>query len=250
MVSRNRPNLVACPWFLIVAVLFVADAGFAEAPDARSEGRAEEETADELAREVADRTGDPGGLEQLAFTFVVEVDGAQKIRRRHIWRPGEGTLEVQRGDETIRFEQLSGHNPTELARNPGEHLDAWKSIAPDAEPERAAEAWSWFINDSYWLLAPAKLFDPGVNRKLDERGRLVLTFGDVGLTPDDRYALTVDRERGVVTSWEFELQDGRSGKFRWMDYQTFGPLYLSTRRVSEGGESTTVIRFEDVEVLD
>lgn len=250
MRTSSRLPFAACSCCLFVTALFVADAGFAELPDANSTGTGEEETADELAREVADRTGDPGELEKLAFTFVVEVDSARKVQRRHIWRPGEGKLEVQRGDDTIQFEHLAAHNPTELARNPGRHVDAWNSIAPEADPERAAEAWSWFINDSYWLLAPAKLFDPGVDRRLDEQGRLVLTFGDVGLTPDDRYALTVDRERGVVTSWEFDLQDGQSGRFRWTDYRSFGPLHLSTRRVSRGEKSTTVIRFEDIEVVE
>jgi hypothetical protein len=250
MLYDSRLRLAASILGCYAAGLLFVGPVFAEAPASRSGASDEDGKADELARAVTERTGNPEEVEKLAFTFVVEVNGESKVKRRHVWRPGEGALEVRRGDETFRFEKLDEHNPTKLARAPAEHADAWATIAPETEPERAAEAWGWFINDSYWLLAPAKLFDPGVNRDLDQQGRLVLTFGDVGLTPDDRYALTIDRERGVVTRWEYELQSGRSGNFQWKDYKAFGPLYLSTRRVSEGEKSGTVIRFENIEVAE
>lgn len=237
-------------WGLVTIGLLIATRGIAAPPDAASKEREESTAADELAREVAEKAGDPGEVEKLAFSFIVEVGGDQKVRRRHIWRPEDGRLTVEKDDTIIRFQKLHDHNPTQLAEAPGEHTDAWQSIAPDTEPARAAEAWSWFVNDSYWLLAPAKLFDPGVQRSLDDQGRLVLTFGDVGLTPDDRYRLTIDRDPDVVTRWQFELQDGRSGAFRWRDYQRFGPLYLSTRRVSESESPQTVIKFDDIEVSD
>jgi len=228
----------------------VASPAFAES-DAGDAGQTQPGgtlTADEIARRVVERTGDPREIKKIAFSFVVEVGGDQKMRRRHVWWPGAGRLEVSRGESTIKLKELDSHNPTSWVDSPAQHADKWNKVAPSAEPARAAEAWGWFINDSYWLFAPAKLMDSGVNRQLDDQGRLVLTFGDVGLTPGDRYTLTIDRDRNLVTHWEYDLQSGRTGTFRWTDYQTFGPLYLSTRRVATSDDPPTVIRFEDIEV--
>lgn len=222
----------------------------ASAPSEGSTRDAGDISADALARKVVEAAGDPAELRRVSFTFVVTVDGEEKIRRRHRWWPGEGELVVESGGESVTLGELHEYNLTRLAKNPTKHSEAWSEIADEAPPERAAEAWGWFVNDSYWLFAPAKLFDPGVHRSLDEQGRLALTFGDVGLTPGDQYWLTVDRERELVTRWEYELQDGREGSFRWVDYRRFGPLELSTRRVSTDGEKQIVIEFEGVEVKE
>jgi hypothetical protein len=220
----------------------------AASPDAGASETGETSSADALARRVVEATGDPTAVDKLAFTFVVEVDAEQKAKRRHVWKPKAGTLEVRSGETTVRLEELHEHDLSPIVDAPEKHAETWNDVAPEADPATAAKAWSWFINDSYWLLAPAKLMDPGVNRALDDQGRLVLTFGEVGLTPGDRYALTIDQENDRVTKWHYELESGREGTFRWTDYARFGPLELSTRRVSKGGGPKTVIRFEKVDV--
>ena len=237
--------------FAMLTVVLAAGSATAQSADGGESPEAvpsEEATADSLAKRLVERAGDPTSVDRLAFSFVVEVAGQEMVRRRHVWRPKKGRLTVTSGEQEIRLKGLHDHDLTALAEKPDEHAETWKEIAPKSEPAKAAEAWGWFINDSYWLLAPSKVLDPGVNRKLDEEGRLVLTFGKVGLTPGDRYRLTVDRDRGVVTRWQFTLQGGREGAFRWKNYETFGPLHLSTRRVAEGEGPRTVIWFDKVEV--
>lgn len=241
--------LAAVFFFSIVAVEPVA----AQPSEDRPADEPEEAlTADQVAAMLTEATGAPRDVDKLAFTFVVEAGGEQKVSRRHVWWPKKGRLKVTHGEKTVEFENLHQHDPSKLVRSPTEHAETWQAIAPEVKPAMAARAWSWFINDSYWLLAPAKVMDPGVNRALDDRGRLVLTFGDVGLTPGDTYRLTFDRERGVVTRWDFKLQSGREGAFRWTGYEQFGPLTLSTRRVSTGGPEgdggKTEIRFENIQV--
>lgn len=207
----------------------------------------DELSADALARRLVEKAGDPYQCEKLAFSFVYEVAGEEKIRRRHVWWPKKGELEVTQGETTVRLRKLHDHELSEFADAPDEHADTWEDIAPESAPETAARAWKWFVNDSYWLLAPSKLFDPGVLRELDEEGRLALTFEDTGLSPSDRYTLTVDRERAVVTEWHYELGSGREGTASWEDYESFGPLHLSTRHVVEG-DQRRVVRFEKIEV--
>lgn len=183
--------------------------------------------ADALARRLVAATGDPYTLPALRFTFVVTADGVEKARRTHTWCPQAGLVEVALPDGAVRISASDG------------------SPLPGTDADRAATAWQAFINDSYWLLAPAKVLDPGVRRTVDDQGRLVLQFDGVGLTPGDRYVLTVDPDDGHLAHWDFTLQSGRRGSFDWADPIEVGGLHLSPRRTSTDGRTT--ISFEDLE---
>lgn len=190
-----------------------------------------------VARRVAMACGDTGALSALAFTFVVEVDGEEKVRRRHAWDAKAGTVRVTRGDAApVTFRLQSGM--PDAADDP-----AWAQLAPGVPAADAHAAWAAFVNDQYWLMAPCKVLDPGVVHSLDGDD-LVLTFAGVGLTPGDRYTLELDAESAAVRAWRFRLQSGGEGHYRWVDPVEAGPLRLFTRResVSDG----KVIRFEDV----
>ncbi len=193
--------------------------------------------ADERAAEVAARCG-PSiyELEELDFVFVSEADGAVTARRAHRWWPRKGAVEVTADGETITLFDIRQGVPATAD-------DArWAEVAPGEDPAAALRAWAQFTNDSYWLLAPCKVMDPGVRRAAGPGGSLELRFEGVGLTPGDVYRLEVDPESGLVSAWSFVLQSGREGRFTWEDYTQVGPLMLSLRRSAEG----TTIRFEDV----
>ncbi len=194
-------------------------------------------SADELAAEIAARCG-PSiyELEELDFVFIAEADGAVKARRAHRWRPREGAVEVTADGETIALTGIHQGVPS-TAEDP-----RWAELAPGVDPAAALRAWGQFTNDSYWLLAPCKVMDPGVRRTAGPGGSLELHFDGVGLTPGDVYRLEVDPESGLVSAWSFTLQSGREGRFTWEDYTQVGPLTLSMRRSAEGA----TIRFEDV----
>jgi hypothetical protein len=117
-----------------------------------------------------------------------------------------------------------------------------------------AKAYGRFINDSYWLLAPLKVLDPGV--KLEDGGTatfdgkdahvLKLSFSGVGLTPGDAYRHYVDPATGALLGWEYVLESKQEGKWKWVDIADFAGLKLSTRKVTEDGSRT--IKFENVSV--
>jgi hypothetical protein len=92
----------------------------------------------------------------------------------------------------------------------------WEKGAEVVDAARRDEtlktAKSIWINDSYWLVMPYKLKDSGVTLKyggekatLDGRPAevLVLTFKNVGDTPDNKYDVYVDKETGLVTQWSY-----------------------------------------------
>ncbi len=196
-----------------------------------------------LADSVASYAGNPYQVEELDFTFIVEVEGQEKARRSHRWRPLAGELTVVAGDEAVSFVGLRDAPVLSAwVEEADQHASDWARFAPKASAEEAAEAWARFVNDSYWLLAPSKVLDPGV-RRTEGEGVLGLDFEGVGVTPGDHYELSVDAD-GKVTGWAYTLQGGREGSWAFEDYQQLGPLRLSLRRVSE----SAVIRFDDVVV--
>jgi hypothetical protein len=198
---------------------------------------------DALGRKVAAAAGELSSVSRLQFTFVVEAEGTVKVRRSFDWSPHAGMLDVVGPDgSTISLSGLHGHDLMEAAKDPAASAGVWQAVAPGVEPERAAKAWAWFVNDSYWLLAPTKVMDPGVVRTVDEEGRLVLGFEGVGLTPGDRYHLRLDPETHAVVGWDFVLEGGREGSFDWSEIQDVGPLHLATRKANP--EGSFVIRFE------
>jgi hypothetical protein len=114
-----------------------------------------------------------------------------------------------------------------------------------------------FINDSYWLLAPFKIFDPGVTLTAagEDKGPkgepcdvLKLTFANVGLTPQDIYWLYVDKKSHLVDEWKFVLggENKPPTAFAWSDWHKVGPIMLASTRKGLG--KPTAIRFENLQV--
>jgi hypothetical protein len=105
--------------------------------------------------------------------------------------------------------------------------------------ERAYAVW---INNSYWLVMPFKLQDPGVTLKYVGEGKtmegaaadiLEMTFANVGLTPQNKYHLWIDKQQGLVTQWAFFRNYGDSEPAftrRWDGYEKYGKIRLASDR--------------------
>lgn len=110
----------------------------------------------------------------------------------------------------------------------------------------AFQAWT---NDTYWLLMPYKLQDPGVN--LEYAGsetldgtryeKLHLTFGaNVGLTPGDQYWAYINPQTGLMERWAYLLQNQDPGSepthWLWQGWTRQGEIMLAPTRVQVGGD--------------
>lgn len=108
--------------------------------------------------------------------------------------------------------------------------------------ERLASAYRNWINSSYWLLMPYKLKDSGVTLRYQgegtmEDGRaaeiLGLTFEEVGITPQNRYDIYVDKETMLVGQWSYyrNASDPEPQFTRpWRNWQKHGVVMLSDDR--------------------
>ena len=112
-----------------------------------------------------------------------------------------------------------------------------------ADPaENLTGAYRAWVNSGYWFLLPYKLKDSGVTLKYlgegtTEDGRaaemLQLTFENVGLTPQNKYHVYVDKERMLVTQWAFfpTVADTEPRFTRPMgNWKKYGDIMLSDHR--------------------
>ncbi|TDE05497.1 hypothetical protein [Flavobacterium hiemivividum] len=104
---------------------------------------------------------------------------------------------------------------------------------------------NWWINDSYWLVMPWKLQDPGVSLKYVKTEKLPngktadilqLTFSAVGVTPENKYWLFVGKEDHLIKQWAYykNFNDAEPKFLKpWSNYQKVGNILLSFDRPNE-----------------
>lgn len=230
--ERSRPLLVA----LILTLTAMAELVVFAAPAA---------AADAEAKAVAERTLKAmGGAEAWEETRFLRFNffGA----RLHHWDRYTGRHRVEgTSREGVSYVVLHNINSREGevyldgALQSGESAASWL--------ERAYGAW---INDTYWLLMPYKLQDPGVNLRYDGEetidgtlyDKLQLSFGEVGLTPGDRYWAYINRDSGLMDRWAYHLQDWEAEReptrWTWSGWAPHGQIMLASKRtnLADGSE--------------
>ena len=214
-----------------------------------------ETTADSVAARLLEAHGADAlaSAPYLRFNFAVETPEGTRVIGRHLWdrTTGDYRVEWASGPDSSYVALVNVRDVTDGVPSGEAYLNGTPLEGEAAQAARE-EAYGRFINDTYWLLAPVKTFDPGVNRSyLPDSSTaahdvLHLTFGDVGLTPDDEYWLYVSTETGRLDRWAFHLQgmpdDAPPQAFEWTGYTTLqapdGPVELSTRKEAVGGTNT------------
>lgn len=189
----------------------------------------------------------------LTFVFAPVKDGKTQFRRSHLWDryTGDYRFETQTKDNKSLLVLFNVNNQK------GRSFINGKALPDSLNIPQIKKAYSHFINDSYWLLAPLKLEDPSVNVTLLDPEEiegvpvdvLHLNFDQVGLTPGDQYWLYIDRESGRVKRWKFLLEGKKEPSvFEWTNYKDLGGgLKLSTRK--ENIDQNNAITFPVASVL-
>jgi hypothetical protein len=234
------------PSSLIAGSLLTAT--FALAPYAVS---AEAPTAESVAAHVMQSLG---GQQAWDSTHYIRFNFLG--RRTHWW-------DKWTGRHRLEGQTKEGQHYVVLENVNTKEGKAWLDGKP-VEGEKAKEmldnAYGAWVNDTYWLIEPYKLRDPGVNLSYagEETAdgktydKLALSFGQVGLTPGDRYWVYVDRKTGLVDRWDYILQDmpkdGPATGWRWEGWQKYGNIMLAPHRVQVGGDKK--LELTDIAVMD
>jgi hypothetical protein len=113
---------------------------------------------------------------------------------------------------------------------------------PDSLAKYLEEGKNIWINDSYWLVMPFKMKDPGVTLKYisedtTQKGAksdvVRLTYKGVGVTPNNAFNVWVNKKTHLVEQWSFYKEANQPKPnfvLTWDDYKTFGKIKLSAAR--------------------
>lgn len=157
---------------------------------------------DQMAGKLVDALGGMEAYQRLriiSFDFVIEGAGMSKNRAHHDWDPRRNIARVVTGDDEVILD---------CATQRGRLFVDGKEVTDQAKvAEAVKDAYRAWVNDTYWLVSPFKLFDPGARRAWID-GKLRISFEEkIGLTPGDVYQYTL-ADDGKPLSWAFHLQSG------------------------------------------
>ncbi|GAB4031597.1 hypothetical protein [Spirosoma jeollabukense] len=164
--------------------------------------------------------------------------------RKFVWDKWSGDVRIDNlhDDQTILLN--INNDKGRVFRNGDELTD------PDSVAKYVKQGKQNWINDSYWLLMPFRLKEPGVTLKylgdeVTQVGKpadvLQMTFKSGSSMPGNKYKIWVDKKSRLVTQWaRYPKVTDQSPLFTlpWDDYQQHGGILLSSGR---GGRDLTDI---------
>ncbi len=244
MIGRMKRSKIPAACFVLFAAAISASAADRDAK------------ADALGKELIASLGGEHAWDkarQLRFDFVVDREGKTVARFSHAWDRYTGDYRVSGTDKSgAPFVVLLNVNTKQ-----GKAFVNGRPATAEDEDRLVKSAYGRFINDTYWLLAPWKIFDPGVNRSYDGEKPcpgggtcdiLKLSFENVGMTPKDMYWLWISREGRHMVAWQYVLNGAQEEPTTalWKDWKSFDGMSLSVDKEIVG--KNAVIRFENVSV--
>jgi hypothetical protein len=220
--------------------------------------RAEDPRATAVGKSMIEAMGGPSAWDHaryFRFDFTVVRAGKKVASFSHFWDRWTGRYRVEGEDaHGVAWKAYLNVNTKE-----GDYWVNGAKAEGEARAKGLENAYGRFINDTYWLLAPWKIFDPGVKLEYvgevkDAAGRacdeIKLSFDSVGLTPKDVYWMDVDKSSHIMNEWKFVLNGGNDPPtlVEWKDWRKFGGIMLSVSKPIIGKPSE--IRFENLQVSE
>ncbi|MEM0993715.1 MAG: hypothetical protein AAF847_11355 [Bacteroidota bacterium] len=152
------------------------------------------EQADQLAQKML------AAVDQTAWDSTRYVQWTFAGMHDYFWDKERHLVEVKWSDKTVLL------NPNEIS---GKAWEGDAALEGDAADKLVKKAWSFFVNDGFWLNAPVKAFDVGTSRSIvqleDGSEGLMVSYASGGLTPGDSYLWLLD-ENGLPTAWKMWIK--------------------------------------------
>jgi len=215
-------------------------------------------SADDLARRNFDAQAGPAWEKARYFEFTFNVDRAGTIAASFPQRWDRYT-----GDYRASGRDQKGNDFVVVMNVNSKQGRAWingEEVKDARLTDELSVGYKRFINDTYWLLMPLKMLDPGVHRsaegeRTDSCGHtwdvVKLSFDQgVGLTSGDQYWAWINRDTGIVDEWDMRLQSMKPEdpmlQVIFHDFHRVAGLLISTRR--ELRNKNQSIRLDDLKV--
>lgn len=149
------------------------------------------EAADQLATKMRD------ALSYEALKDTSKLQWIFRGKRHYQWHKGDSQCTVKWDNIQVDLD-LKNQKASKVFIDTKPHRGKEKS-------NYIEKALKYFNNDSFWLIAPFKVFDSGVERRLvkgkEGKMSLLVTYTSGGNTPGDSYLWHID-EHGIPTSFQ------------------------------------------------
>ncbi len=232
----------------LAALVLFTFAGALRAADTR------DPKAEEVARAMMQAMGGEQAWKSAHFVrydFKVTRDGKPLTERSHLWDKWSGRYRLEMKTKEGKNQVLLY---TDVNQKQGSAYLDGKKLEGDEAAKALENGYKAFINDMYWLAMPWKWMDSGVNLKYvgpkkcgkETYDVVELTFGNVGVTPGDKYEAYVSRDSHMMMHWEYTLQSKDKGAWDWR-YADAKGVKLASDHTNDQKMS---INMGDVRVLD
>ena len=194
LLKRTVIGIAALVGIGTISVLMISQ----KYPDGNSPAK-----ADAMAKKMLDALDKDGfdTLKYLAWNFA--------DRQSYLWDK-QGNKAIVKWDNIEVLLDLDNQNGDVLVDG---------NIQQEGEKsEYLAKAWSLWCNDSFWMIAPFKVFDPGTTRLIvndDGKEGLMIKYDGGGVTPGDSYL------------WFLDENDTPTGYKMWLSIIPVGGAYAS-----------------------
>jgi hypothetical protein len=168
--------------------------------------------ADQLGQKMMSAVGSENldNTALLSWTFAGS--------HHYVWDRKRNLVEVAWGDTQVLLNLDSWEK--------GRAYEDGKEVTDSGElDKKRGKAWEFFVNDSFWFIAPTKAFDEGVKRSLvkqkDGTEALLVTYTSGGVTPGDSYLWLLD-DKGLPYAFKLWVSIIPIGgiKATWSDWKT------------------------------
>lgn len=235
MNTKTKAVLLSCISITVLAVAQIEDNPPAEGFNAAGSDAKAIAIADEVMQKMGGRKN-WDNTRYLTWKFFG--------RRFHVWDKQTGNIRVEDGNRIVLMN---------INTKKGRVWEEGQEITqPDSLAKRLDGGYRAWINDSYWLVMPYKLKDSGVTLKyVGERAMqngansdvLQLTFEGVGVTPQNKYEVFVNKETKLVEQWAyFANASDEEPRFTgpWQEWEPHGKILLSAKRGERGHTDVAV----------
>ncbi|MDQ3535168.1 MAG: hypothetical protein M3421_06035 [Bacteroidota bacterium] len=223
---------------IVTSLILIIILGYLSSCEPGNSRKFNAENSDPKAVEIADQVIEAmGGYKSWDNTRHISWNFFES--RKHFWDKKTGDVRIESLKDDLIILMNINSEKGEVYKD-GKIMENSDSITNYLDQGK-----NFWINDSYWLIMPFKLKDPGVTLKYigeeDVNGKkadvIQITFEDVGATPENKYHVYVDQEDKLVTQWAFFRQANQEQPdfmSPWQDYNKYGEILISGNR----GESS------------
>jgi len=193
----------------------------------------------------------PTGGDQLAQAMLTAIDKPAfdtikymkwnfADRNQYVWDKQVNRARVTMGDDMVLLD---------LNEITGKAYTNGIEVIGDGANELIQAAWANWCNDSFWLLAPFKVFDKGTKRTLvPQEGQgmgLLVTYESGGVTPGDSYLWILNKDN-TPSRWRMWVSNIPMGGAlaSWDDWKT---LYNGARVSTEHDLSIFQLSLTDMD---